>query len=279
MRLTFRLLLTFFLSYHIGYSQSEPTDPIALADSLISFVLQQEGLYTLYGGLKPISTVHHFSYDIDSISGNYLNEEYVANNLQVLSNSLHILRNDSIGYTVLPFRAIHANKRHFEILIYHKKAFRELIAEKSGFFLKRGILHSDSIEKILAITEFEEKYDRYRAYGYFFGYPDHAVDFFVEAARFQDNGGDFVTRDFYQIPVANGQEGRFVYAVPKGYEAQEVDEKTKAAAGKLLDKFQMDWKNYEDIKPTIKGYKHLHFLYYLSNRYHHSVSNPIIEID
>lgn len=265
MKLKFKLLFPFILIYTIGYTQVKPIDPITLADSLIHLVLQQEGLFTLYGGLKPISTVQHFSYDIDSISGNYLHEEFVAKNLSTLSHSLNLLTNDSIGYTVIPFRAIHGKKRSFEILIYHKASMKKLISNKSEFFLRRGILPTDNIEKILALYEFEDKYDRYRAYGHLFGYPDHAVHFFVEASRIHDNGGDFVPRDFYQIPVANGQEGRFVYAVPKGYGSQEVDEKIKADAGILLSKFQSDWENYTNQKQRDE-LLNIDFLYFLSDQ-------------
>ena len=265
MKLKFKLLFPFILIYTIGYTQVKPIDPITLADSLIHLVLQQEGLFTLYGGLKPISTVQHFSYDIDSISGNYLHEEFVAKNLSTLSHSLNLLTNDSIGYTVIPFRAIHGKKRSFEILIYHKASMKKLISNKSEFFLRRGILPTDNIEKVLALYEFEDKYDRYRAYGHLFGYPDHAVDFFVEASRIHDNGGDFVPRDFYQIPVANGQEGRFVYAVPKGYGSQEVDEKIKADAGILLSKFQSDWENYTNQKQRDE-LLNIDFLYFLSDQ-------------
>lgn len=266
MKLKYKLLVPLILIFNIGYTQVKPLDPITLADSLIHLVLQQEGLFTLYGGLKPISTVQHFSYDIDSLSGNYLNKQSVANNLLILSNSLKLLNNDTIGYTVIPFKAIHGKKRTFEILIYHKASIRKLISDKSEFFLKRGILPTDNIEKILAIYEFEDKYDRYRAYGHLFGYPDHAVDFFVEASRIQDNGGDFVKRDFYQIPVANRQEGRFVYAVPHGCEPQEVDEKLKWDAGILLSRFQSDWESYITEQQREERLSNIHFLYFLSTQ-------------
>ena len=265
MSFKYKLLLPLLLIFNLGYAQEKSLDPITLADSLIHLVLQQEGLFTFYSGLKPISTVNHFSYDIDSLSGEYLDEEKVKINLSTLSNSLNLLQNDSIGYTVLPFKTIHGSKKSFEILIYHKTAVRKLISAKSDFFLKRGILPTDNIEKVLAIYEFEDKHDRYRAYGYLFGYPDHAVDFFVNAAKSQENGGDFVARDFYQIPVASGKDGRFVYAVPKGYGTQEVDDKLKAAAGNLLSKFQADWEAYENQGQGMSERVNLNFLYFLSN--------------
>ncbi|MBT0811709.1 hypothetical protein KIH41_10515 [Litoribacter ruber] len=210
--------------------------------------------------------VHHFSFDTDSISGEYLDRETVNKDLTRLSHSLTILSNDSIGYTVLPFKANGKTKKTFEILIYHKSSLNKLLSEKSEFFLRRGIIPGDNIEKILALYEFEDKYDRFKAYGHLFGYPDHAVDFFVESAKHQDNGGEFVTRDFYQIPVANGQEGRFVYAVPKDYEAKEIDETLKSTAGILLFRFQQDWEAYEEKTQPNQSFTNLNFLFFLAGQ-------------
>jgi hypothetical protein len=48
-----------------------------------------------------------------------------------------------------------------------------------------------------------------------FGYPEYAVDFFVEAGLHQRSTGEFIERDFRQIPTFTSRSGRFVYAVPK----------------------------------------------------------------
>ncbi|KEO75499.1 hypothetical protein [Anditalea andensis] len=261
------LIIPFYLIAYLGTAQSKPElDPITLADSLIQLVIEQEGLYTLYGGLKPISTVQHFSYAIDSISGDYIHKGEIKKDLIRLSQSLKLLSNDSIGYTVIPFKMVSGKTKTFEILVYHKAALKNMISDKTDFFLRRGILPDDNIEKLLAIYEFEDKYDRYRAYGHLFGYPDHAVDFFVNSARSNDETGKFVERDFNQIPVASGQKGRFVYAVPKGYELGESDEEIMLRAGILLAKFQHDWEMYQSQLNPEENPSYLHFLYFLAEQ-------------
>ena len=67
---------------------------------------------------------------------------------------------------------------------------------------------------VLSVVEYENKNDRYRAYGYLFGYPEHAVDFFVEASITEEETGEFVKRNFFTIPVEAGNSGDFTYAVP-----------------------------------------------------------------
>ena len=56
--------------------------------------------------------------------------------------------------------------------------------------------------------------DRERGYGYLFGYPDHAVDFFCDARQQWTESGEFVKRDFVSIQTY-GPNGT-VWAVPKG---------------------------------------------------------------
>jgi hypothetical protein len=62
--------------------------------------------------------------------------------------------------------------------------------------------------------------ERHRGYGYLFGYPDHAVDFFVSAEREWKSTGKFVERDFIRIETF-GPSGTN-WAVPKnGQDHQE----------------------------------------------------------
>lgn len=88
MKLRYRFIFPLFFLFNIGLAQERALDPMVLADSLLHLVLEQEGLFTLYGGLKPISTVQHFSYEIDSITGEYLTGQTVQKDLIRLSQSL-----------------------------------------------------------------------------------------------------------------------------------------------------------------------------------------------
>ena len=98
-----------------------------------------------------------------------------------------------------------------------------MITTHTDFFGKWGITATANPATVLAITEYEHKYDRWRSYGYLFGYPDYAVDFFVDAGKSQDSTKEFVKRDFFAIPVYAGDKGHFTYAIPKGYQTNETD--------------------------------------------------------
>jgi hypothetical protein len=80
--------------------------------------------------------------------------------------------------------------------------------------------------EVVMTVEYASPAPRLRGYGYLFGYPDYAVDFFVQASETQ---GALVPRDFFSLPTVRG-ERRFVYAVPKGHEPNDADRALKAAA-------------------------------------------------
>ncbi|WP_417887051.1 hypothetical protein [Zunongwangia sp.] len=243
--LSFVLLLTNLVLAQEGTQK----DILSYADSIAKQVLEKEGLHTVYNGLKPISTVQYLDFKIDSVTTEFIAPKKVKEQLEFIQKTLDLLENENIGYVLLPFKAVYGTTRNYEILVYHRKSVEELIKKKSDFFLKRGIIESISPERLLTLYEFEEKSDRFRAYGYFFGYPDHAVDFFVEASKSFQETGNFVERDFYQLPVANGEDGRFVYAVPKGLIPNEIDKEIKEAAAKNVEQY-LKLKNKENIQSS-----------------------------
>lgn len=209
-----------------------------LADSLAKETLEKEGLFTVLGGLKPISTVEHFQFPIDTTTKNLLSPEEASLQIQMLHESLKLLSDENIGFAIVPFKAVFNDSRSFQILVYHKSSVQRTIQAYSEFFIKRGVLTETDPLSLLTMVEFEEKLDRFRAYGYLFGYPTHAVDFFVEAAKHEETTGEFVKRSFFQIPVANSETGRFVYALPENQEPSTADFELKRKAEEILETYK-----------------------------------------
>ncbi|EIM74105.1 putative lipoprotein [Nitritalea halalkaliphila LW7] len=232
------LLLLLSLTLPTVFAQQPPLTALEWADSLAKQTLQNEGLFTVFGGVKPISTVQHISFAIDTLTGKLLDEEEAAARMRAIQDSFRFLADEQVGFVLIPFRAVYGKSRGFELLVFHRQALENRIAAQRDFFLKRGVFPDSPAEQLLTLYEFEEKFDRFRAYGYFFGYPDAAVDFFVEAARHQEETGDFVTRDFFQIPVASAKEGHFVYAIPKDSEPSAEDLALRARAAQLLSRYE-----------------------------------------
>jgi len=76
---------------------------------------------------------------------------------------------------------------------------------------------------IVGAVENAQSYRRFRGYGLLFGYPSYAIDFFVAAAEEADRTEQFVTRDFFHIPVHAAERGYFTYAIPKGHTPSAID--------------------------------------------------------
>jgi hypothetical protein len=249
------LSITFLLVVSSSLAQ---VSKLALADSLAKEILENEGLYTVASGLKPMSTVLQFDFQIDTLSQEFLDQKAVEASLNSFQSALSLLENENIKFIILPFKSIYGDKRTFQILVLHQESVEEKIKEYSSFFLKRGILPETPIHQILSIVEFGEKYERYQAYGYFFGYPEHAVSFFVNASLSYEKTNEFVERDFFQIPVASNEEGHFVYAVPKGYEPSEIDLRIRQDANEILSYYK-EFKSEVDFETKSYPFLELYF--------------------
>lgn len=237
-------------------SQSLHSQPISLkttdheskllADSILQVALDREGLYTILGDLKPISTVFHLYLPLakDSLHKDGDNEilspgDPALQKIKRYQQALQHLENDSIGFFFGPFKMAQGKTRAMQLIVYKKRLVADLVREHQSFFGQWGFTPSTQPEMIIHTIEFESKHDRFRGYGYLFGYPKHAVDFFVQASLEQEVSGEFVKRNFYQIPVFVGEEGHFVYAVPEGYEAGEIDLNIRERALIILERYKL----------------------------------------
>lgn len=197
-------------------------EPLARrARDLLLTALDGEALYTIAADIKPMSS-GFYSTQV-TVSGPDLGEaEEVRQVLQAwtcggeLAASLH------------HFAAVYDGRRPLEGVVFNLHTVRRTFAAKAGFFAGYGISPSAEPLEALMAVEYDATSARLRGYGYFFGYPDYAIDFFVAAADEQKASGTFVARDFRSLPTARG-ERRFVYATPKEHQENEADRTLNAA--------------------------------------------------
>jgi hypothetical protein len=194
-----------------------------VADSLLTLALDNEGLFTICTDLKPISTVRNAYFKIAKDSTMKDGISHVVdpnhNDLKKIMQATRVLERletDRIGFMVEPFKVVwKSQQRAMEIVVYRKDLIADMVKRKQAFFGQWGFVPATNAELIINTIEYESKYDRFRGYGYLFGYPDHAVDFFVSASQKTDSTGKELPREFLHMPSYGG-EGRFVYAVAKG---------------------------------------------------------------
>jgi len=141
---------------------------------------------------------------------------------------------------LIPFKRADNGTRNLEIYVVRKSRFASILKTYSSFFGQWGFTPATKPAVVLTAVEYETRLDRNRAYGYLFGYPAYAVDFFVESTMKQeaDIAKTLVPRDFFAIPVFASNSGHFTYAMPKGYQPTATDSAIYKKAMVTLEKYK-----------------------------------------
>jgi hypothetical protein len=137
-----------------------------------------------------------------------------------------------------------------------------VLTEKATFFGQWGFTPNTAVQTVITAIEFEQKNDRYRAYGYLFGYPDYAIDFFVQASIDEQKNGVFVTRDFIHLPVFIEKKGYFTYAVPKNHQKNELDVQLQLRANEIYKQFLTSRMLFLTEKNTFRAQDFLKSIHY-----------------
>ncbi len=232
---------------------SLPASVRTLADRVLLESGDGEALYTLAGGLKPLSSGRSFSYAIAPS----LQRDRV-DSLELLRRATNALTCGEVGAFVHMFTAVQTrpdSTRHRagEVVVFHRASVAAAVARNAQFFAALGITPSANVREVLSAVENAPRAARWRGYGLLFGYPDHAVDFFVRAGIEGDSTGTFVPRDFLRIetfskfPAERGQPptvSSFVYAVPKGAGETEADRQLREAAAPVFARYLGERERY-----------------------------------
>lgn len=233
-----------------GYSSSDYDK--ALADSVLAYALDHEALYTLADTLKPISSVKFLRYAIakDSMLGDgdvaVTTKDSLLQKLERYQKVCTALSGGDWQFVLMPFERTEKAIRNMEIYVVRKSVFQKKLAAYQSFFGQWGFTPSANPSVVLPVVEYESRWDRNRAYGYLFGYPSYAVDFFVEAQKTQDKdtAHKLVTRDFFAIPVYAGKQGYFTYAIPKGQQPFASDSALYNKATATLERYKIIREKY-----------------------------------
>lgn len=181
------------------------------AEKLLLRSLDGEALYTLVGGIKPMSS-----------GWLSVNSDLAKPDPQKLDNWRQIVSTlrcgDEITAQLTAFAQSYGGNRQLQGTLFNRSALKSMIVKRASFWNNFAISPASEPLEVLLATEYASASERFRGYGYLFGYPSRAVDFFVDASKTQDAdpAKKLVPRDFLSIPTFVGDTHHFVYAVPKG---------------------------------------------------------------
>ncbi len=203
----------------------------ARAEAALLDALDREALFTLVGGLKPVSEgFWSVKWKADAGSPDPLDEAQQV---------LRAFRcGDAVYADMLVFREPVGKARLAHAYVVNALALRAKVREEPGFWLRLGVTPHSHPAAVMPAAEAAAAADRFRAFGYAFGYPRHAVDFYVAAAEEEKRTGVVVKRDFVNLPTFGSDRGRFVWAVPKGQAETEADRAVRAAAAPVLEAYR-----------------------------------------
>jgi len=208
-----------------------PAADVPDAAALSLRILDGEGLYTATGGLKPVSD-GFWQTRFPATEDTSAAVETVRRRLATLPLG------PDLEAGVLVFAAPFDGRRAASAFVVHRPALRALIGRRADVFEPIGVTPETPPQQVMERIDRAPRAARWRAFGLAFGYPDHAVEFFVTAGEEQARTGRFVARDFVHLPTFATDRGRFVYAVPPGHAERAEDRKLRAAAMSVLDRYR-----------------------------------------
>lgn len=248
-----------------------PAEQRKTAEELLLKALDSEALYTIVGGLKPMSggfqsfqvqvnlprvefaeaekTVRELdaktAENLTAEEKSRLNQARQAverrRTLEKISETKNIFTHwrcgDDLYADVQHFSRVFEGKRHYDTIVFSRSSLRRKLSEKADFFSRLGIAENSHPLEVLYAVEYNETSSRFAGYGYLFGYPDYAVRFFVQASDEERFTGKFVERGFVSLPTVAG-ENRFVYAVPKDHTQNEADKTLRARAEPIFNDYK-----------------------------------------
>jgi hypothetical protein len=206
-----------------------PPDLQVKSEELLLRALDNEALFTLAGGLKPMSTV-----------GATLSFSVAEPDLTAIAERRRLLSVWRCGTDLYAdtrvFRAINDGRRSASSEVFYRPALDAVLARHAAFFAPLGLIPGSHPMEVLTTIEWSERGPRWRGQGYLYGYPDAAVDFFVESGEAEARGAAFVPRDPIRVPTygTTPERSNFVWMVPKGHQMTEADRTIVARAAHIL---------------------------------------------
>ena len=211
-----------------------------------------EALYTLVGGLKPMSN--------GIWRGSIQTESPDLTELRHVRSALAPLRNQTWYADVQVFHSAQDGKRYAEAYVVHRAALARMMESYSSFWNRWGVTPETHPAEVVAVVDRMPKAERWRGYGYLFGYPVDAVDFFVAAGMAAEGGreiGSGKDRKFIHLPTYSAATGRFTYAVAMDHASTHADKALASQARLILEAYRLRRGMIHDVKEAILEFQRL----------------------
>jgi len=214
------------------------------SEALLLSALDNEALYTFVGDLKPMSSFVEFRLPLGELD---------LTPLETTRQALAAWRcGDEIYADVRHFARPHEDRLYAEGAVWNRRLLAGLFARHRDFFARFGLTPSAHPMEVTLAIEYDSGLDRFRGYGYLYGYPDYAVSFFAEAQSQQMRGDRRVDREVVSVPTYARQAGAYAWAVARGHLENDADRDLKRRAAAVLADYRARRERYiGDGKPGV----------------------------
>lgn len=224
------------------------------AEKLLVKALDSEALYTVVGGIKPVSA-GFVSLSV-GVDGAELDR---AGELREIFSTFHC--GGEVRFDLHHFARVEggtakapAVKRRLEGVVFNIPSFDSLMRRQKKVFAPWGFTPGANPMEVFMTVEYLETEDRYRGYGLMFGYPADAVEFFVKNTHIPqtrnkenphapvertDKPAPVTPRRFISIPTVASAQGRFVYAVAKDHQETQDDIDLRKRSEPVLAEYRL----------------------------------------
>jgi hypothetical protein len=207
-----------------------PAELRGRSETLLLRALDNEALYTLVSGLKPMSGFLELRIPLKDPDRSELDKTRRA----VLAWRC----GPSLLAEVRTFEEPHQERLYAEGVVFDRPSLERVIDRHRSFFARFGINSTDVPIDVVTAVEYDHGVARYEGYGYLYGYPDYAVRFFADAESRRARTGERVARDIVSIPTFARQKGAFAWAVPVGHVDNEEDRQIVVRAAEILEEYK-----------------------------------------
>jgi hypothetical protein len=214
-----------------------PAEERPEAEELFLKAMDSEALYTVVGGVKPMSS-GFVSFRLPSSSLDAEKIDRARRHLALFRCGEELFATVHHFVRLYPDKDSQTMERYFEGVVFHRGGLRRAIRDRKAYFYPEGLTENSNPMEVLMTIDFIEGPARLRGLGYLFGYPNHAVDFFAAAAKEQALTGKFVERTFLSSPTFARNERGVVYAVPQGHVERDEDRDFREKLAKILQDYK-----------------------------------------
>jgi hypothetical protein len=199
------------------------------SEALLLHALDTEALYTLIGDLKPLSSLAEITLPVDR------RETLDLEELRRATAAWHC--GDDYSALVHHFVESRDGRVGYEGQVWNRAALAALLARHASLFARFGItagLHPDAVMRAVDRIPMPE---RARAYGFLYGYPDYAIDFFLAAGQQEHDSGQRTPTDTVSVPTYARSTGLYVWSVSKGHVENAADRQIRKEAVVILQDY------------------------------------------